>query len=33
MQEIVRDDDEKLRSLKAELGDKLHDVVVKPWSR
>jgi hypothetical protein len=29
MQEIVRDDDERLRSLKAELGDKAHDVVVK----
>lgn len=29
MQEIVRDDDEKLRALKEELGDKAHDVVVK----
>ncbi|KAK3146792.1 hypothetical protein QOZ80_3BG0272070 [Eleusine coracana subsp. coracana] len=27
--EIVQDDDEKLRALKEELGDKAHDVVVK----
>ncbi|GJM95830.1 hypothetical protein PR202_ga12608 [Eleusine coracana subsp. coracana] len=27
--EIVRDDDEKLRALKEELGDKAHEVVVK----
>lgn len=29
VQEIIKEDDEKLQALKAELGEKAHDVVVK----